>query len=250
MSSKLLNVLKSNSRGYANHGWLKSFHTFSFAGYHNPKYMGYGALRVINEDRVTPDNGFGMHPHANYEIYSYVVSGEMEHRDSMGNVETIKRGDVQFTSAGRGIEHSEYNEHHKDTLHFLQIWVKPNAKGLKPSYTTKHYSDKEKTNVLRPIVAPNGDAVDCIKINQDVTTYASILEKTKQVEYDLNPNRKALLQMIITKPNVSVKVNTGDEDVELFGGDVLFVSESDTGAKITISGNSDIPAEFLFFDIQ
>jgi hypothetical protein len=249
MSSTLLNVLKSSSRGYANHGWLKSHHTFSFANYYNPQYMNYGALRVINEDRVTPDEGFPKHPHSNYEIYSYVVAGEMQHKDSMGNVETIRRGDVQFTSAGTGIAHSEFNVHPTDTLHFLQIWVKPDENGLKPSYATRHYPDQEKTNVLRAIVAPNGDKLDCIKIHQDVTTYASILEKNKTINYTLDPKRKALLQVITTHPNVGVKVTSGNETVQLQAGDVLFVSESTSAANITIEGDSDTPTEFVFFDI-
>jgi len=168
-------IRRSAQRGHAHHGWLNTYHTFSFAGYHDSDFMGVGALRVLNEDRVTPGMGFGTHPHSNYEIYSYIFRGELTHRDSLGNVETLGRGDVQFTSAGTGISHSEYNQHEKEFVHFIQIWVKPSALGLKPRYTTKTILDTEKLGRLRLIVSESG-AEDSIVINQDFKMYASILE--------------------------------------------------------------------------
>ncbi|KAL0488803.1 quercetin dioxygenase [Acrasis kona] len=250
MSKAILKVIRSKERGHAYHGWLDSYHTFSFANYHNPQMMGFGSLRVINEDRVTPKEGFGTHPHQEYEIYSYIVSGELEHRDSMNNVETLKRGDIQFTSAGTGISHSEYNRHSSKTVHFLQIWVKPSVSRLKPSYSTKHFSDEMKLNQLRPLVSPLGEAAGCIKINQDVHTSASILEKDKKVEFDVRENRKALLQVITTAPDVKLKVNSLGEEHVLSGGDVLLVTGttfSDT--KLEITGGSETNTEFLLFDI-
>jgi hypothetical protein len=241
--------VKSNNRGYADHEWLKSYHTFSFAQYYNPKYLGFGALNVINEDRVAPRGGFPEHPHRNYEIFSYIVSGELQHKDSMGYSETVRRGDVQFISSGSGIFHSEYNRHPKDTVHFLQVWIAPSKNGLEPSYRAKHFSDREKRNTLRAIVAPNGKELDCITINQDVTTYASILDRRRRVEHVLKPNRKVLVQMITTSPSVGVKVTVSGESVQLQGGDVLFVYEANNTASITIEGYSDAPTEFLMFDI-
>jgi hypothetical protein len=247
--SGTLKVLKSKDRGQVNNGWLKASHTFSFGTYHNPKYSEFGSLHVINEDRISPKKGFPTHPHENYEIFSYVIAGEMEHKDSLGNVETISRGDVQFTSAGSGVQHSEFNAHKTKTLHLLQIWVQPNTTGLKPSYSTKHYSDEEKKNKLRAIVAPNGGKLDCITIHQDLTTYACILEKSNVIEYKLAPKRKLLLQMITTSPNVGMKLTSGDETVQLKGGDVLQVYESNKPSYVTIEGDSEVPTEFLFFDV-
>jgi hypothetical protein len=210
--------------------------------------MKFGTLRAINDDCISPYEGFGQHPHTNYEIFSYILAGEMEHRDSLSNMERLKRGDVQFTSSGSGIMHSEFNVHDKDNLYLLQIWVIPSENGLKPSYTMQHFTDEEKTNTLRPIVAPNGQELNCININQGTTTYASILEKDKRVTYSLQPNRKALIQLV-TLPNRSIRVTNGHEDVLLEGGDVLMFKDRDSVTNITIDGNSDEPTEFVFIDI-
>ena len=149
MSSQIEIVRRpSHERGHADHGWLKSFHTWSFASYHDPRFTSHGCLRVLNEDRVQPTTGFDTHSHQEYEIFSYVVDGELQHKDSMGNTETIHRGEVQFTSAGTGIQHSEYNVHKSLWVHFIQIWVKPNQARLKPSYTTKKWSNNDKINRL------------------------------------------------------------------------------------------------------
>jgi redox-sensitive bicupin YhaK (pirin superfamily) len=250
MSKVSFKHLPSNKRGHANHGWLNSYHTFSFASYYNQEYMKYGHLRVINEDRVDAGEGFGMHPHNEYEIYSYIVNGELTHRDSINpkKSEVLKRGDVQFTSAGTGMMHSEYNMHPSDEVHFLQIWVKPAVARLKPSYDTKHFDESEKLNALRPIVSPEGDKLDCITIHQDVTTYASILEQNKEVDFTLAAGRKALLQLIITAPDVALTVQQGNEKINVKPGDVLFMS-ADQDATIKIIGNGQTKAEFLLFDI-
>jgi len=149
----LLRFRKSSERGNSSHGWLDSWHTFSFAGHYNPKFNNFGPLRVINEDTVKSSQGFGTHSHSKYEIWSYVVSGELKHKDSMGNLEIIKRGDVQFTSSGTGISHSEFNNSDKDPVHFLQIWASPNRIS-KPEYQTGHFTDAQKRNKLCLIVSP------------------------------------------------------------------------------------------------
>jgi len=232
-------------------------HTFSFAGYYDPKFEQFGSLRVINEDRVSPKNGFDTHPHRDYEIYSYIVNGELTHRDSMGNVEVMKRGDVQFTSAGTGILHSEHNKHACETVHFLQIWVKPNQKGLKPHYCNKKFADEEKLNQLCLIVAPEEkkfaqatqlqQTTAPIVINQDAYTYASILQQGKTVNFKLQKSRQAYLHLIMTDPQVSVKLNN---DKVLQAGDGAFISASnDEEFDVTIEGLSAQNAEFVLFDV-
>jgi hypothetical protein len=241
MTAKI-NVRKSDARGHADHGWLNSYHTFSFAGYYDPEFDGYRSLRVINEDRVKPTRGFGMHPHRNFEIFSYVVSGMLAHQDNMGNKEFIKRGDVQFTSAGTGISHSEFNGSDKDWVHFLQIWVEPSASGLKPSYNTKHFSDEEKKNKLRLIVAPNSEE-GSIKINQDSKVFASILEKNNKLAYKLPEARYGYLHLIQTGANSAIKIN----GVELKEGDGAFIEKAREELQIESTGEGN--AEFLLFDL-
>src|SRR6201995_3505490 len=159
-------VRRSGERGYADHGWLKSFHTFSFADYYDPKHVEFGPLRVINEDRVQAGAGFGTHGHRDMEIISYVLSGELAHKDSMGNGSTIKPGDVQRMSAGTGVQHSEFNPSAQNPVHFLQIWIQPNRRGLDPSYEEKRFSADEKRGKLRLIVSPDA-AQGSLAINQD-----------------------------------------------------------------------------------
>src|SRR5579862_9794983 len=163
----MMNIRRSNDRGHADHGWLDTYHTFSFADYFDPEFSGFRQLRVINEDRVAPARGFGTHPHNDMEIVTYVVSGELSHRDRMGSVSTLKAGDVQAMSAGSGITHSEFNGSSRDPVHLLQIWIKPERRGIKPSYGERHYTREEKLNTLRPIAGPTSP----LKLNQDATVY-------------------------------------------------------------------------------
>jgi len=249
MSSKL-KLRKSEERGHAQHGWLDSYHTFSFADYLNPKFDQWGSLRVINEDRVSPSQGFGTHPHRDFEIFSYIIAGELEHKDSMGNKEILKRGHVQFTSAGRGIMHSEFNANDKQTVHFLQIWVIPSQNGLKPSYSTMEFPDNNKKNVLLPILSPiTHKTPGTIAINNDVHVFASILDKDSKVEHSFAKGRRGYIHLCQTKGALRVSSVVGDnssESVVLNEGDGVFISDVST---LTIEGLSSIPSEFLLFDL-
>src|ERR1700738_1754506 len=163
-------IRRSDERGFADHGWLKSFHTFSFADYFDPEHVEFGPLRVINEDRVQPGAGFGTHSHRDMEIISYVLGGELAHKDSMGTGSTIRPGDVQRMSAGSGVRHSEFNPSSSEPVHFLQIWIQPNAQGIEPSYEEKHFSVQEKRGRLR-IIASSDQADGAVLIHQDAHVY-------------------------------------------------------------------------------
>jgi redox-sensitive bicupin YhaK (pirin superfamily) len=178
----------SAERGYADHGWLRSFHTFSFADYHDPRHEGFGPLRVINEDRIAPGTGFGTHGHRDMEIISYVLDGALAHKDSMGSGSTFVPGDVQRMSAGRGVMHSEFNHEKAKTTHFLQIWIEPNARGLPPSYEQKHFSDAEKRGRLRLIASPDG-AEGSVTIHQDALVYAGLFDARDRASYALKNGR-------------------------------------------------------------
>lgn len=175
-----MQIRRSHERGYADHGWLRSFHTFSFANYMDPNHMGFRALRVINEDRVTSGNGFGAHPHRDMEILSYVLEGEMEHRDNMGNGEVTRPGDVQRMSAGTGVVHSEFNHSQQHGLHFLQIWIQPAKRGIAPSYEQKHFPTAERQGQWRLVVSQEGRE-GSVSINQDVNLYARLFNAGEQL---------------------------------------------------------------------
>eukprot|EP01120_Amphizonella_sp_Union-15-10_P015831 TRINITY_DN8214_c0_g1_i1.p1 TRINITY_DN8214_c0_g1~~TRINITY_DN8214_c0_g1_i1.p1 ORF type:complete len:258 (-),score=54.94 TRINITY_DN8214_c0_g1_i1:38-766(-) len=230
---------KSEERGFADHGWLKSYHTFSFANYYEPNYNGFRSLRVINEDRVAGGKGFGKHPHSDFEIFSYVVSGALEHKDSLGNLEVLNRGDVQFTSAGTGIYHSEYNHSPTEMVHFIQIWVKPAATGLKPRYSTKHFSDEDKKNKLKLIISPEAEDAS-IQINQDVKMFACLLEKDQKVQHKLG-TRFGYIHVV--QLGGSLDVN----GIKLGSGDGVFVQNE---SALEITGTKDGVTEFLLFDLS
>ena len=190
----MIQIRKSKDRGHANHGWLESYHTFSFADYIDPKHRHFGHLRVINEDWVQPGEGFDEHPHEDMEIITYVLEGELEHKDSMGNGSIIRPGDVQRMSAGTGILHSEFNHSKKTTLHLLQIWIFPEEKGITPGYEQKNFPLSEKTNQLRLIVSKDGES-GSIQIHQDAKIYCTLLDQGKSLAHPLDKDRKAWLQV-------------------------------------------------------
>ncbi len=184
----------AQERGHADHGWLKSFHSFSFAEYHDPHHMGYGPLRVINEDRVAPGTGFGTHGHRDMEIISYVLEGALAHQDSMGNGSTIVPGDVQRMSAGSGVRHSEYNHDKAGTTHFLQIWIEPSVTGIAPSYEQKHFNASAKRGRLRLIASPDGTE-DSVRIHQDARVYAALLDGAERATHPLAAGRRAYVHV-------------------------------------------------------
>jgi redox-sensitive bicupin YhaK (pirin superfamily) len=191
----VLTLRKSQDRGYADHGWLKSFHSFSFAGYHDTNFMGWGNLRVINEDRIAPGTGFGTHGHRDMEIISYVLSGNLAHKDSMGNVKGIPPGDVQRMSAGTGVQHSEFNHAPDETTHFLQIWIEPNVSHIPPSYEQKTFDAAEKTGRLRLVASPDRSE-DSLLIHADAQVYAGLFDKDQAFALALNPERKAYVHLV------------------------------------------------------
>lgn len=187
-------IRRSDDRGRGEHGWLSSRHTFSFAGYHDPRFMGFGALRVINEDRVQGGAGFPTHPHRDMEILSYVLEGGLEHKDSMGTGSVIRPGEVQRMSAGTGVLHSEYNASKTEPVHFLQIWIIPEAGGIAPSYEQKRFRPEDQENRFRLLASRNGED-DSITVHQDVRLYGALLDPGAKVEKPLAPGRKAWLQV-------------------------------------------------------
>lgn len=224
----------SEERGHADHGWLNSKHSFSFAEYFDPAHMGFGPLRVINEDKVAPGRGFGAHPHKNMEIISYVVEGGLEHRDSMGQVSVIKPGDVQRMSAGTGVLHSEYNASKTDPVHFLQIWILPSEQGLEPSYAQGHFDDLN--GKLRLVAAPDARE-GAIGLNADVDLYASRLPAGDDLKFDMRPGRVGWIQVI--KGSLFV-----DGEGMKSGDGMAFKDEP----NITIAAHEE--SEFLLFDME
>ena len=186
----MIKIRKAQERGHAQHGWLESYHTFSFADYYDPQHMGFRTLRVINEDRVQPGNGFGSHSHQDMEIVSYILEGALEHRDSMGNGSVIHPGDVQLMRAGTGVTHSEFNHSSEKLVHFLQIWILPDHKGLTPAYEQRHFPPEQRRNFLR-LVASRDGRDGSVRIHQDISLYAAILEPGQAVNHALAMGRNA-----------------------------------------------------------
>ena len=231
----MLTVRKSQDRGHADHGWLHSFHSFSFAGYYDPRHMGFGNLRVINEDRIAPGTGFGTHGHRDMEIISYVLSGELAHKDSMGNVKGIPPGDVQRMSAGTGVMHSEFNHAAGQTTHFLQIWILPNQRGIAPSYEQKSFAEAEKRGALRLVASPDG-AQGSVTVHADAALYAGLFDGPEAVTQPLNPLRKTYVHLV----RGALRVN----GQPLAAGDAaLLESES----SLALTDGQD--AEVLVFDL-
>ena len=231
----MITLRKSSERGYADHGWLKSFHTFSFAGYYDAAHMGYGNLRVINEDRVAAGRGFGTHGHRDMEIISYVISGELAHKDSMGNVKGIPPGDVQRMSAGTGVQHSEFNHAEGQTTHFLQIWIEPNVTGIPPSYEQKTIPELDKRGTLRLVASPDG-VMDSVTLHADARLYAGLFNGPEAATLALNPQRKTWVQMV--RGQLDVNGHT------LQAGDGAAIEAE---AALQLSGGQD--AEVLVFDL-
>ncbi len=231
----MMQVRKGNERGFGDHGWLRSFHSFSFADYYDAANMGFGALRVINEDRVTPGMGFGTHGHSDMEIISYVLEGAVEHKDSMGNGSVIRPGDVQRMSAGTGVRHSEFNPSKTDGVHFLQIWIEPGVKGIAPSYEEKHFDAASKRGKLR-LVASSDAREGSVKLHQDASLYAALVDGAEKVTHTLAAGRRAYVH--VARGSVSVNAQA------LAAGDALKLSEL---SEITLEHGDK--AEVLLFDL-
>ena len=232
----MLTLRKSQDRGYADHGWLKSFHSFSFAGYQDPQFMGWSNLRVINEDRVAGGTGFGKHSHRNMEIISYVLSGELAHEDSMGNIKGIPPGDVQRMSAGTGVTHSEFNHAKDQTTHFLQIWIEPNVMEIAPSYEQKTIPLVDKQGQLCLVASPDGTG-HSVKMYADAKMYVGLFDGSQSAELALNSQRKAYVHLIKGELNVN--------GMTLQSGDALFIQDE---KEILISKGKN--AEVLVFDLS
>jgi quercetin 2,3-dioxygenase len=231
----MVEIRKSQERGQADHGWLKSQHSFSFAGYFDPQHVEFGVLRVINEDRVAPGGGFGTHPHKDMEIISYVLSGELGHKDSMGNGSVIRPGDVQRMSAGTGVFHSEMNPSGKLPVHFLQIWIRPNQLGIAPGYEQKHFEEAQKRGRLR-LVASGDGAEGSVLIHQDARLYAGRFDAEEVATLAVDPGRRVYVHLV----SGELAVN----DTALSGGDALKLTDV---RSLSLARGSD--AEVLVFDL-
>jgi redox-sensitive bicupin YhaK (pirin superfamily) len=231
----MIHIRRSEDRGLADHGWLHSQHSFSFAHYHDPEWMGWGNLRVINEDHIAPGTGFGTHGHRDMEIISYVLQGELAHKDSMGNVKGIPPGDVQRMSAGSGVMHSEFNHAPNDTTHFLQIWIEPNVRGIAPSYEQKTFNKAEKTGRLR-LVASSDGAQGSVTLHADAALYAGLLDADQRAQVSIAPGRKAYVHLV----RGALKVN----GQALQTGDAAVMADE---TQIELSDAQD--AEVLVFDL-
>jgi len=228
----MIRIRKSQERGHADHGWLKSQHSFSFAGYHDPQWMGWGNLRVINEDRIAAGMGFGEHGHRDMEIVSYVVSGSLAHQDSMGNGTAIPPGDVQRMSAGRGVRHSEFNHAADATTHFFQIWIEPHTRGIAPGYEQKTFADAEKQGRLRLVASPDG-AEGSVTVHADARIYATLLDGHEQASLVLDPRRKAWVQVVRGTLGVNGHVlQTGD--AAMLADEALLTLDQASGAEALV----------------
>jgi redox-sensitive bicupin YhaK (pirin superfamily) len=231
----MIEIIPSETRGSADHGWLKAKHTFSFAEYHNPQRVRFGPLRVINEDRIGPGQGFGTHPHKDMEIVTYPISGAIEHKDSMGNGTVIRAGEVQRMTAGSGVQHSEFNHSQSEELHLLQIWMFPEQKDLEPGYEQTMFSREDKLNRLRLIASRDGRD-GSVTVHQQVDLYASVLQQDQTVEHHFSDSHKIFVQVI----SGAITVN----DQQASAGDGVQITEQD---KLIVTSQSE--AEFLLFDL-
>ncbi|MDB4942201.1 MAG: hypothetical protein JWP97_1735 [Labilithrix sp.] len=236
MTTTNLTIRRANERGHAQHGWLDSFHTFSFADYHDPKHMGFRALRVINDDTVSPGQGFGTHAHRDMEIISYVLEGALEHKDSMGTGSVLRPGDVQRMSAGTGVRHSEFNGSKEEPVHFLQIWIQPDKSGYAPGYEERRFSPEEKRGKLR-VVATQDGREGTISVHQDVSIYAGLFDKGEQTTFEVPAGRHAWLH--VAKGSVTVNGEL------LNAGDAVAVAAP---GRLEIAGAA--AAEVLVFDLS
>lgn len=228
-------VHKSDNRGFADHGWLRSRHSFSFAGYYNPERVHFGALRVLNDDKVAGGKGFGTHPHDNMEIVSIPLSGDMEHKDSTGHSEVIRQGDVQIMSAGSGLRHSEYNHNQDRAVEFLQIWVFPKERDITPRYEQKSYRAADRVNKFQTVVAPNGD--EALTINQDAWFSLGNLEKGTELDYTLNGEGNGLYAFVLNGEATIAGESLAKRDA---------VGVTDSG-KVSITANTD--TEILLMEV-
>jgi redox-sensitive bicupin YhaK (pirin superfamily) len=231
----MLKIRPAGERGHAEHGWLNSYHSFSFADYYDPAHMGFRSLRVINEDRVAPAQGFGRHSHRDMEIISYVLEGALEHKDSIGTGSIIRPGDVQRMSAGTGVAHSEYNASRSDPVHFLQIWLLPNQRGMKPSYEQQTFGPEQKQGRLRIVASPDGRE-GSVTIHADASVYAGLFDAGESAELELGPGRQAWVQ--IARGNLRVNGQ------ELQAGDGAAITSED---RVRVEGTTG--GEVLLFDL-
>jgi len=231
----MIEIRKSRDRGLAEHGWLRSYHSFSFADYHDPEHMGFGDLRVINEDRIQPGTGFGTHGHRDMEIISYVLDGALAHKDSMGNGSIIVPGDVQRMSAGRGVQHSEFNQSKDGVTHFLQIWIEPSVTGIAPSYEQKHFDTASRRGNLRLVASPDGRDAS-VTIHQDAFLYAALLDGAERAVHAIRPGRRAYLHL------ARGKLTANGQALE--AGDALKIADV---PEILLERAED--AEVLLFDL-
>lgn len=231
----MLQIRKSQERGHLNHGWLDTYHTFSFGDYYDPRHHHYRALRVMNEDRVAPGQGFGMHPHRDMEIVTYVISGALEHRDSMGNGEVLRPGELQRMTAGTGILHSEFNPSESEPVHLYQIWLLPERKGLSPSYEQRGFDAQERHNQWR-IVASREGRDGSLTIHQDADLYLATLDTGQSLKFALRPSRHAWLQVLRGAARLNGQELTAGDGAATTGESLLVVEASD-------------PAEVLLFDL-
>ncbi len=231
----MLAMRRAQERGHANHGWLNSYHTFSFGGYHDPRHMGFSNLRVINDDTVAPGGGFGTHGHSDMEIISYVLHGALEHKDSMGNGSVIRPGDVQRMSAGTGVTHSEYNPSPEEPVHFLQIWLQPNRRGVAPGYDQRYFSPEDRRGRLVLLVSPDGRD-GSLASHQDALLFGTLLDAGAQVSHSLATDRRAYVHVARGSARVNGEVLGGGDGAAIEGAGEVHLDGVDA-------------AEVLLFDL-